>query len=126
MLLDFCLLSPALASLASMYTNAISSSNAACMEDVVTNISMAENTAAVKEATQHYENKMKEKVKIPTETFDQIIELSEECEKEALEIFMKRSFKDNDRQFHKQFWVSRHYKCRHTNIILGKTTVRHL
>lgn len=93
-----------LASLASMYTNAISSSNAACMEDVVTNISMAENTAAVKEATQHYENKMKEKVKIPTETFDQIIELSEECEKEALEIFMKRSFKDNDRQFHKQFW----------------------
>ncbi|XP_075687060.1 guanylate-binding protein 3-like [Rhinoderma darwinii] len=92
-----------LAHLAAMYTEAISSSNAACMEDVVTNISVAENTAAVKEATQHYDNRMKEKVTLPTETLDQIIELSEECEKEALQIFIKRSFKDNDRRFHTQY-----------------------
>ncbi|XP_073502149.1 guanylate-binding protein 6-like [Phyllobates terribilis] len=86
-----------------MYTNAISSSNAACMEDVVANISVAENTKAVREATQHYENTMKAKIKFPTETHDQIIKLSAECEKEALSIFMKRSFKDNDHQFHKQY-----------------------
>ncbi|XP_066434034.1 guanylate-binding protein 3-like [Eleutherodactylus coqui] len=92
-----------LAHLATMYTHAISSSNAACMEDVVTNISVAENTVAVREATQHYENKMKERVTLPTETLDQILKLSEECQKEALKIFMKRSFKDNDRQFQKQF-----------------------
>ncbi|KAG9468398.1 hypothetical protein GDO78_022819, partial [Eleutherodactylus coqui] len=92
-----------LAHLATMYTHAISSSNAACMEDVVTNISVAENTVAVREATQHYENKMKERVTLPTETLEQILKLSEECQKEALKIFMKRSFKDNDRQFQKQF-----------------------
>ncbi|XP_056389840.1 guanylate-binding protein 1-like isoform X2 [Hyla sarda] len=92
-----------LATLATMYTNAISSSNAACMEDVVSNISVAENTAAVKEATQHYETRMKEKVTFPTETLGQIIDLSEECEKEALKIFIKRSFKDNEHKFHQQY-----------------------
>ncbi|XP_069840792.1 guanylate-binding protein 1-like [Dendropsophus ebraccatus] len=92
-----------LATLATTYTNAISSSNIACMEDVVANISVAQNTAAVKEATQHYGDKMEEKVKFPTETLDQIIQISEECEKEALKIFMKKSFKDNDHQFYKQY-----------------------
>ncbi|KAG9465938.1 hypothetical protein GDO78_017496, partial [Eleutherodactylus coqui] len=92
-----------LAHLATMYTNALSTSNAACMEDVVTNISVVENTVAVREATQHYENKMKERVTLPTETLEQMLKLSEECEMEALKIFMKRSFKDNDYQFQKQF-----------------------
>ncbi|CAN2390883.1 GTPase activity, partial [Pristimantis euphronides] len=92
-----------LARLATLYAEAISSSSAACMEDVVTNISVAENTAAVREATQHYESLMNERITYPTETLDQIIALSAECEREALSIFMKRSFKDTDRRFNKQF-----------------------
>ncbi|KAG8539531.1 hypothetical protein GDO81_020778, partial [Engystomops pustulosus] len=92
-----------LANLATMYTEAICSSNAACVEDVVTNISVAENTRAVEEATQYYEEKMKGSVIFPTETLEQIIEISEECEKEALKIFMKRSFKDSDRRFNKKY-----------------------
>ncbi|KAM4024681.1 guanylate-binding protein 3-like [Anomaloglossus baeobatrachus] len=92
-----------LANLATKYTEAISSSNAACMEDVVASISVAENTAAVREGTQHYEDTMKAKVNFPTETQDQIRQLSEECEKEARSIFMKRSFKDKDQQFLKQY-----------------------
>ncbi|KAM3917160.1 guanylate-binding protein 6-like [Leptodactylus fuscus] len=92
-----------LAKLATFYTEAISSSNATCMEDMVANISVAENTAAVKEATEYYEKKMKEQVKLPTETLDQILELSAECEKEASKIFLKRSFKDTELHFHKQF-----------------------
>ncbi|XP_077129883.1 guanylate-binding protein 3-like [Ranitomeya variabilis] len=92
-----------LANMVVMFTKAISSSNVVCMADEVANITVAENTKAVREATQHYENTMKAKVKFPTETHDQIIKLSEECEKEALSIFMKRSFKDKDHQFQKQY-----------------------
>ncbi|XP_071978916.1 guanylate-binding protein 1-like [Engystomops pustulosus] len=92
-----------LANLVTMYTEAICSSNAACVEDVVTNVSVVENTRAVEEATQYYVEKMKEEVIFPTETLVQIIEISEECEKEALKIFMKRSFKDNKRHFLKKF-----------------------
>ncbi|KAG8536911.1 hypothetical protein GDO81_025451 [Engystomops pustulosus] len=101
-----------LANLVTMYTEAICSSNAACVEDVVTNVSVVENTRAVEEATQYYVEKMKEEVIFPTETLVQIIEISEECEKEALKIFMKRSFKDNKRHFLKKFMVSRHNKLR--------------
>ncbi|KAG8546262.1 hypothetical protein GDO81_019369 [Engystomops pustulosus] len=88
-----------LAELVIMYTETICSSNAICVEHVVNSISMAENTRAVNEAIQHYQKKMEENVVFPTETLD---EISEKCEKEALEKFKKISFKDKDHQFQRQ------------------------
>ncbi|XP_075125753.1 guanylate-binding protein 3-like [Leptodactylus fuscus] len=92
-----------LANLATKYIEAINSSKAVCMEDVMAKISEAENRRAVEEAAQHYENRMKEKIKFPIETADQILKISGECEKEARNIFLKRSIKDKEFKFHKQF-----------------------
>lgn len=94
-----------LGELAALYTNAIMSSKATSMEYVVMSISQIENEAAVREATEHYEKMMKERVRFPTETDKEFTELSIECEKEALQIFMKKSFKDCELSFQKQYLV---------------------
>ncbi|XP_075037526.1 guanylate-binding protein 7-like [Mixophyes fleayi] len=92
-----------LAKLAETYTEAISTTNVACMEDVVVSLSEIENKAAVQEAILYYENKMMANVVFPTETLDQFLNLSRQCENEALEIFMNKSFKDKDHKFQRQF-----------------------
>ncbi|XP_075034884.1 guanylate-binding protein 6-like [Mixophyes fleayi] len=94
-----------LGDLAHMYTDAISSSNVACMADVIVNISEAQNKAAVRDAIQYYETKMKDCVVFLTETLNQFIELSRQCENEALQIFLKIAFKDNDQVFQKDFMI---------------------
>ncbi|XP_063791242.1 guanylate-binding protein 1-like [Pseudophryne corroboree] len=91
-----------LAKLAKTYTEAISSSNVACMEEVVLSLSETENKAAVQDAIQYYESKMDESVVFPTETLDQFLYLSRRCENEAVQIFMKKSFKDKDQKFQNQ------------------------
>ncbi|XP_073491593.1 guanylate-binding protein 3-like [Aquarana catesbeiana] len=92
-----------LGELATLYTNAIMSSKATSMENVVMSISQIENEAAVREATEHYEKMMKERGRFPTETDKEFTDLSIECEKEALQIFMKKSFKDSELSFQKQY-----------------------
>ncbi|XP_053326501.1 guanylate-binding protein 1-like [Spea bombifrons] len=91
-----------LGSLAKTYTETINSSNMVCMENAVMSVSEIENKAAVKEAAQHYEDKIKERVDFPTETMETFMELSGQCEKEALQMFMKKSFKDKDQLFQKE------------------------
>ncbi|XP_068103292.1 guanylate-binding protein 3-like, partial [Hyperolius riggenbachi] len=49
-----------LGELAKMYTEAINSSNSICVEEVVMSLSEKENNMALQEATQYYEEKMKE------------------------------------------------------------------
>ncbi|XP_056389823.1 guanylate-binding protein 1-like [Hyla sarda] len=92
-----------LGKLAEMYTEAVMTSRIACMEDVAHTLSDMENQAAVQEAAQQYENKMKENVVLPTQTLDQFLTLSREYENEALQIFLKRSFKDKDQTFLQQY-----------------------
>ncbi|XP_073491547.1 uncharacterized protein [Aquarana catesbeiana] len=85
------------------YTEAINSSTAVCMEDTVMSISEMENKAAVQEATEHYEKRMRERGQFPTETLEEFIELSAQCEEEALQIFIGKSFNDLKLIFHAQF-----------------------
>ncbi|XP_077303078.1 guanylate-binding protein 4-like [Lithobates pipiens] len=85
------------------YTEAITSSTAVCMEDTVMSISEMENKAAVQEATEHYEKMMRERRKFPTETLEEFTELSAQCEEEALQIFIDKSFNDSELIFHAQF-----------------------
>ncbi|KAM5152256.1 guanylate-binding protein 3-like [Mantella aurantiaca] len=88
--------------LVTLYTNSIMSSKVACMENITMDISKMENEVAVREATEHYEKTMRERGQFPTETDQEFSELSTQCENEALQIFMKRSFKDSDLSFQKQ------------------------
>nr|DBA18958.1 TPA: hypothetical protein GDO54_014848 [Pyxicephalus adspersus] len=95
------------------YTEALSSSGIVCMEDTVIRISEEQNKAAVQEATEYYEKRMKERVHFPTETLEEFVEISAKCEEEALEIFMKRSFRDSELNFHKQYMRNIEEKKKH-------------
>ncbi|KAM4024615.1 guanylate-binding protein 1-like [Anomaloglossus baeobatrachus] len=92
-----------LGKLAEMYTMAIMTSNIACMEDVAHTLSDIENKAAVQEAALYYETQMKERVVLPTDTLIDFYELSQQCENEALKMFLKRSFKDKDKKFFQEY-----------------------
>ncbi|XP_068100136.1 guanylate-binding protein 3-like [Hyperolius riggenbachi] len=93
-----------LGELVKQYTEVLMNSNdAACIENVVVSISEMENQAAVREATEHYEKLMNERRQFPTETQEEFSILTEQCEEEALQVFMKRSFKDSEFQFHKEY-----------------------
>ncbi|CAI9533679.1 unnamed protein product [Staurois parvus] len=93
-----------LGELAKFYTEAVSSSKFACMEDAMVSLAEKENKAAAKEATRHYEDKMK-KVGLPTETLDDFMTLSSQYEDEARKTFLKKSFNDKDQQFLEEFMV---------------------
>ncbi|XP_063791218.1 guanylate-binding protein 1-like [Pseudophryne corroboree] len=92
-----------LGDLANLYVEAIGSSNVACLENVAGNISDSQNKAAVRDATQYYEATMKERVVFPTETLKQFMELSKQCENEALQMFLKKAFKDKDLLYQTEF-----------------------
>ncbi|XP_073491496.1 guanylate-binding protein 1-like isoform X2 [Aquarana catesbeiana] len=86
------------------YTEAITSFSVVCMEDTLISISEMENKVAVQKATEHYEKMMREEGRrFPTETLKEFLELSSQHEKEALQIFMNKSFKDSNLSFHAQF-----------------------
>ncbi|XP_077303287.1 guanylate-binding protein 6-like [Lithobates pipiens] len=87
-----------LGDLAKIYTEAISSSNIACMEDAVVSLADKENKVAAQEAGRLYEDMMKE-VALPTETLDNFLGKSQKCEAEARALFLKKSFKDKDQKF---------------------------
>ncbi|XP_077306229.1 guanylate-binding protein 1-like [Lithobates pipiens] len=87
-----------LGDLAKIYTEAISSSNVACMEDAVVSLADKENKVAVQEAGRLYEDMMKE-VALPTETLDNFLGKSQKCEAEARALFLRKSFKDKDQKF---------------------------
>ncbi|XP_063791215.1 guanylate-binding protein 1-like isoform X2 [Pseudophryne corroboree] len=92
-----------LGDLAQLYVESIGSSNVACIENVEVKISDAQNKAAVRNATQYYEAKMKERVVFLTETLDEFMELRRQCNNEALQIFLEMAFKDNMLLYLKEF-----------------------
>ncbi|KAM5153062.1 guanylate-binding protein 1-like [Mantella aurantiaca] len=91
-----------LGELAAFYTQAISSSNFACMEDAVVSLAEKENRAAIQEAAQHYECKMSD-AQLPTETLNDFMALSSQYEDEARQIFLKRSFNDRNNRFLQEY-----------------------
>ncbi|XP_003479190.1 guanylate-binding protein 1-like [Cavia porcellus] len=92
---------PRLESLVLTYINAISSGELPCMENAVLALAQIENSAAVQKALDHYNQQMGLKVKLPTDTLQELLDLHRACEKEAIEIFIKHSFKDVDHVFQK-------------------------
>ncbi|KAM4703034.1 guanylate-binding protein 1-like [Rhinophrynus dorsalis] len=89
-----------LANLAATYVKAIQSGSVPCMENAVLALSMIENAGAVQDALAKYESDMKLKEdKFPTETQEEFLHMHKECEKEAIQVFLKRSFKDENQKY---------------------------
>ncbi|KAM5323712.1 guanylate-binding protein 1-like isoform 1-T2 [Glossophaga mutica] len=93
---------PRLENLVLTYINAISSGDLPCMENAVLALAQIENSAAVKKAIALYDQQMTEKVQLPTETLQELLDLHRATEKEAIEVFIKNSFKDVDQKFQKE------------------------
>ncbi|XP_032103706.1 guanylate-binding protein 3 [Sapajus apella] len=93
---------PRLGSLVLTYVSAISSGDLPCMENAVLALAQIENSAAVQKAIAHYDQQMGQKVQLPTETLQELLDLHRDSEREAIEVFMKNSFKDVDHLFQKK------------------------
>ncbi|XP_053907036.1 guanylate-binding protein 1-like [Cuculus canorus] len=83
-----------LGKLAETYVEAIESGSVPCLESAVLALAEMENAAAVKEAVTLYQNLMKQRAKLPTETVEELLELHRQCDQEALELFHKRAFEE--------------------------------
>ncbi|XP_029411134.1 guanylate-binding protein 5 isoform X2 [Nannospalax galili] len=93
---------PRLESLVVTYVNAINNGDLPCVENIVITMAKRENSAAVQKAISHYDQQMGQKVQLPTETQQELLDLHRAIESEAIEIFRKNSFKDEDQSFQKE------------------------
>nr|XP_019575417.1 PREDICTED: guanylate-binding protein 4-like [Rhinolophus sinicus] len=84
------------------YVDAINSGAVPCLENAVTTLAQRENSAAVQEAAAHYSEQMAQRVTFPTDTLQELLDLHAACEREAIEIFMEHSFKDENQEFQKK------------------------
>ncbi|XP_069862432.1 guanylate-binding protein 1-like [Dipodomys merriami] len=93
---------PRLQNLVLTYINAISCGDLPCMENAVLALAQIENSAAVQKAIAYYVQQMNQRVQLPTNTLQELLDLHRACEKESIELFIKTSFKDIDQQFQKE------------------------
>lgn len=100
---------PRLENLVKTYLEAISSGELPCMESAILALAQIENEAAVKKATDHYEQQMTQNLKLPTETLQELLDVHRVSEKEAIEIFIKSSFKDENQLFQTKLgnWIEK-------------------
>ncbi|XP_036901342.1 guanylate-binding protein 6-like [Sturnira hondurensis] len=91
-----------LKTLAVTYVDAINSGTVPCLENAVTTLAEHENSAAVQKAADHYSEQMAQRVRFPTDTLQELLDLHAACEREAIEIFMEKSFKDEKQEFQKK------------------------
>ncbi|XP_073643678.1 guanylate-binding protein 1-like isoform X2 [Tursiops truncatus] len=88
-----------LESLVWTYVNAINNGDLPCMENEVLALAQIKNSAAVQKAIAHYDQQMGQKLQLPTETLQELLDLHRVSEKGAMEVFMKNSFEDIDQGF---------------------------
>uniref|UniRef100_A0A4W2EN20 GB1/RHD3-type G domain-containing protein n=1 Tax=Bos indicus x Bos taurus TaxID=30522 RepID=A0A4W2EN20_BOBOX len=96
---------PGLGTLVEAYVNAINSGSVPCLENAVTTLAQLENSAAVQKAADHYSEQMTKRLSLPTDTLQELLEVHAACEKEAIAVFMKHSFKDEKKDFQKKLLV---------------------
>ncbi|XP_027827601.2 guanylate-binding protein 4-like [Ovis aries] len=81
------------------YVNAINSGSVPCLENAVTTLAQLENSAAMQKAADHYSEQMAQRLSLPTDTLQELLEVHAACEREAIAVFMERSFKDENQDF---------------------------
>ena len=87
------------------YVDTINTGAVPCLENAVTTLAQLENSAAVQKAAGHYSEQMTQRLSLPTETFQELLDLHTACEREAIAIFMESSFKDKDQEFQRALVV---------------------
>ena len=87
------------------YVDAINSGAVPCLDDAVTTLAQQENSVAVQKAADHYSEQMTQRLRLPTDTLQELLDVHTACEKEAIAVFMEHSFKDEDQQFLKELVV---------------------
>ncbi|XP_069057445.1 guanylate-binding protein 2-like [Pleurodeles waltl] len=80
------------------YVTTIVNGGAPCIESAVLSMANSENEAAMQDAERHYKAQMEKLVKFPAEV-QELSALHGKCEQEAINVFMKRSFKDQDNKY---------------------------
>ncbi|XP_052055423.1 guanylate-binding protein 6-like [Apodemus sylvaticus] len=91
-----------LGTLVTTYVDAINSGAVPCLDDAVTTLAQRENSAAVQKAADHYSEQMAQRLRLPTDTLQELLDVHTACEKEAIAVFMEHSFKDENQQFLKE------------------------
>ncbi|XP_050011762.1 guanylate-binding protein 6-like [Alexandromys fortis] len=91
-----------LGTLVTTYVDAINSGAVPCLDDAVTTLAQRENSAAVQKAAEHYSEQMGQRLRLPTDTLQELLGVHTACEKEAIAVFMEHSFKDENQQFQKK------------------------
>ena len=71
----------------------------------MTTLAQRENSVAVQKAADHYSEQMAQRLRLPTETLQELLDVHAACEKEAMAVFMEHSFKDENQQFLKKLVV---------------------
>ncbi|KAM6217092.1 guanylate-binding protein 7-like [Rhynchocyon petersi] len=95
-----------LAVLVESYVNAIESGAVPCLENAVTTLAQRENLVAVQKAADHYNALMVQRLRLPTDTLQEFLDVHVTCEKEAIAVFLEHSFKDENQEFHRQLMVT--------------------
>ncbi|KAM9109272.1 guanylate-binding protein 7-like isoform 1-T2 [Megaptera novaeangliae] len=84
------------------YIDAINSGGVPCLENAVITLAERENSAAVQKAADHYSEQMAQRLRLPTDTLQELLEVHAACEMEAIAIFLGHSFKDDKQTFQKK------------------------
>nr|XP_056703676.1 guanylate-binding protein 1-like [Euleptes europaea] len=84
------------------YVDAIRSGAIPCIENAVLALAQIENSIAVNDGVKRYEEMMELLLTLPTETIEELLTVHTECEKEAIQVFLDRAFKDEDQEYQKQ------------------------
>ena len=87
------------------YVDAINSGAVPCLDDAVTTLAQRENSVAMQKAADHYSEQMAQRLRLPTDTLQELLDVHAACEKEAMAVFMENSFKDKNQQFLKKLVV---------------------
>ncbi|KAK2107060.1 Guanylate-binding protein 6 [Saguinus oedipus] len=91
-----------LGTLAVTYVEAINSGAVPCLENAVITLAQRENSAAMQRAADYYSQQMAQRVKFPTDSLQELLDVHMACEREAIAIFMEHSFKDENQEFQKK------------------------
>uniref|UniRef100_A0A671EUF3 Guanylate binding protein family member 6 n=1 Tax=Rhinolophus ferrumequinum TaxID=59479 RepID=A0A671EUF3_RHIFE len=84
------------------YVDTINKGSVPCLENAVTTLAQLENSAAMQKAADHYSEQMAQRVRFPTDTLQELLDMHATCERKAIEIFMENSFKDENQEFQKK------------------------
>lgn len=87
------------------YVDAINTGTVPCLENAVKTLAERENSTAVQKAAEHYSEQMAQRVRLPTDTLQELLSVHSACEKEAIAVFMEHSFKDDQWKFQKKLVV---------------------